>query len=90
MRLESFHFLIEKLQEAYAKSNTIYALGVDLTNIEDPYSQIISHLLKIYYSEEGEDWISWFLYEKSYNPELKLGMQTETKFAMTFLPYGST
>jgi hypothetical protein len=71
MRLESFHFLIEKLQEAYAKSNTIYALGVDLTNIEDPYSQIISHLLKIYYSEEGEDWISWFLYEKSYNPELE-------------------
>lgn len=70
MKLESFQFLIEKLQETHAKSNTIYALGIDLTNIEDPYHVIITHLLKVYYSEEGEDWISWFLYEKSYNPEL--------------------
>lgn len=70
MRLESFQFLVEKLQETHAKSNTIYALGIDLSNIEDPYHVIITHLLKVYYGEEGEDWIAWFLYEKSYNPEL--------------------
>lgn len=64
MKLESFEYLIEKLANSSKKDNDFYKLGLDISNISDPYSQIITHLLRVYYGEEGEDWISWFLYER--------------------------
>lgn len=70
MRLETFQHLIEKIQETQAKSNSIYSLGVDLSSLEDNYHHIITLMLRVYYGSEGEDWISWFLYEKSYDSSL--------------------
>jgi hypothetical protein len=64
MKLESFEYLINSLKEASDRDNSIYKLGLDLSNISDDYQKIITHLLKVYYGEEGEDWISWFLYER--------------------------
>ena len=64
MRFESFEYLIDKLKERSDFDHRFYALGLDIQNIVDPLHQIISHLLKVYYGEEGENWISWFLYER--------------------------
>lgn len=64
MKLESFEYLISSLKEASDRDNSIYKLGLDLSDISDDYQKIITHLLKVYYGESGEDWISWFLYER--------------------------
>jgi len=44
-------------------------LGLDISNITDPYHQIITHLLRVYYGETGEDWISWYLWERKEGDE---------------------
>jgi hypothetical protein len=64
MKLESFAYLIKSLKDSFEKDHEFYKLGLDISNISDPYSQIITHLLRVYYGESGEDWISWFLYER--------------------------
>jgi len=64
MKLESFEYLIAKLADSSKKDQEFYNIGLDISNISDPYNQIITHLLRVYYGVEGEDWISWFLYER--------------------------
>ena len=69
MRFESFEYLISKIKEQGEIDHRFYAMGLDLQNIVDPFHHIISHLLRVYYGKEGEDWISWFLYERSNSEE---------------------
>lgn len=63
MDFKNFQHLILKLQTTSERDQEIYKLGVDLINFTDDYHSIIDVLLKTYYSEEGEDIISWWLYE---------------------------
>lgn len=65
MKLESFEYLIESLKSASARDHSLYEIGLDISNISDDYHKIITHLLRVYYGESGEDWISWFLYERN-------------------------
>lgn len=67
MKLESFEFLINSLDNNLNLDHDFYKLGLDVCNITEPYQEVISHLLKVYYGEAGEDWISWFLYERDKN-----------------------
>ena len=69
MRFESFEYLISKIKDKGEIDHRFYAMCLDLQNIVDPFHQIISHLLRVYYGKEGEDWISWFLYERSNSEE---------------------
>ena len=69
MRFESFEYLISKIKEQSEIDHRFYAMGLDLQNIVDPFHHIISHLLRVYYGKDGEDWISWFLYERSNSEE---------------------
>ncbi len=71
MKLESFEYLINKIKEASERENSFYSLGLDIQNISDPYHQIITHLIRVYYGKEGEDWISWYLYEKNGREDMK-------------------
>ena len=64
MKYKVFKEVITKLQEVQEKSRSLYKLGIDLSNyIEDDYSEIITLILKSHYGLEGEDMISWWLYE---------------------------
>ena len=65
MKIEAFEYLISEIKSASSLDSKFYKLGLDIQSISDPYHKIISHLLKVYYGEAGEDWISWFLYERS-------------------------
>lgn len=69
MKFESFEYLVSKLKEQSELDHRFYALGLDIQNIVDPLHHLISHLLKVYYGEEGEEWISWFLYERKDSEE---------------------
>lgn len=67
MTLKSFEYLIEEIRSIHEIEDKFYKMGLDLQFISDPYSQIITHIIKIYYGPEGEDWFSWFLYERNEN-----------------------
>lgn len=63
MNFETFKKLIEQIKENEETLNYLYP-KVDLINFADGYNGVITILLKCYYGEEGEDWISWYLYER--------------------------
>jgi hypothetical protein len=69
MKRESFEFLITSLISNSKNDHSFYELGLDISNITDPYHQIITHLLRVYYGETGEDWISWYLWERKEGDE---------------------
>ena len=64
MKLEVFEKIVTLIKEQSERSFKLAEMGVDLINYEDSYSAAITLLLRAYYGAEGEDWISWYLYEK--------------------------
>jgi hypothetical protein len=67
MKLEVFEKIVALIDNQQERSRAAYALGIDLMDFEETYSTIITHLLKAYYGEVGEDWISWYIYERDRN-----------------------
>lgn len=63
MEYKTFEHIILKLQLIAKRDRAIYKLGLDLSNVTDDYSQVITIILKAHYGEQGEDIISWWLYE---------------------------
>jgi hypothetical protein len=67
MKLEVFTEIIKRIREQSDKQNALYKLDVDLINYSDNYTSVIDILLKVYYGEDGADWIDWYLYERDEN-----------------------
>ena len=63
MTYEAFQQVILLLKKDSNKSNKLYKLGVDMFNINDELHQIITTLFRAHYSKDGEDMISWWLWE---------------------------
>jgi hypothetical protein len=64
MKLEVFEKIVTLIKEQSERSFKLAEMGVDLINYEDSYAAAITLLFRAYYGTEGEDWISWYLYEK--------------------------
>ena len=64
MNFEQFKKLIETLQKVNNKYKTLYDLGIDTMSYDEDYQRIIALLIGCVFSEEGEDWINWYLYER--------------------------
>jgi len=63
MTFEAFQQLILLLKKDSIKSHKLYKLGFDDLTLKDELSQAITILLKSHYSKDGEDMISWWLWE---------------------------
>ena len=70
MKQEVFTDIIKRIREQSDKQNALYKLDVDLINYSDNYTSVIDILLKVYYGEDGADWIDWYLYERDENGAL--------------------
>jgi|APGre2960657404_1045060.scaffolds.fasta_scaffold01650_6 hypothetical protein len=64
MKLEVFEKIITLIKQHSERSFKLAEMGVDLINYEDAYSGAITLLFNAYYGSDGEDWISWYLYER--------------------------
>lgn len=64
MKLEVFEKIITLIKAHEEKSFKLAELGVDLINYDDNNAAVITLLLRAYYGTEGEDWISWYLFER--------------------------
>ena len=63
MTLETFKQIVFLLKKDSERSDKLYKLGMDVINFNDELHGVINLLFKAHYSEEGEDMISWWLWE---------------------------
>lgn len=63
MKLEVFKQIVFLLKKDSERSDKLYKLGIDTINFNDELHQAITLLLRTYYSRDGEDMISWWMWE---------------------------
>jgi hypothetical protein len=66
MTLETFTKLLDNYTEAYSKSMAVSQLGINLDEYSEIFQKNTELLLNEVFTEEGIEWIFWFLYEKDY------------------------
>lgn len=69
MKLEVFTEIINSIQRQNHIETEAYSIGIDLINFTDEYSKIYTLLLRAYYGQEGEDWISWYIFERDHSSD---------------------
>ena len=67
MKQEVFTHILDKLRSNSRRIDELYALDIDLVNFSNDFSEVIDILLKVYYGQEGSDWIDWYLWERDPN-----------------------
>lgn len=65
MTFEAFQQAILLLKKDSERSHKLYKLGMDIFNVQDELHEVITILFKSHYSKEGEDMISWWLWEST-------------------------
>lgn len=63
MNKEAFIDLIERMKSTSDLVSEAYQLKIDLIEFTDPWESIITTLLKEVFTEEGYEWIWWWVYE---------------------------
>jgi hypothetical protein len=64
MNFKEFKIVIETLQNISERSHSLYRLGLDLLDYDEPHHKVFSILLNSIFKEQGKDWIDWYLYER--------------------------
>lgn len=70
---EEFIKLIEDHMNQQSRIDALQDVGIDV--YDSPLIEygnfLFERIFSIYFSEEGREWIYWWLYEKNGNPEMK-------------------
>ena len=64
MEFEEFKKIIGLLKEDDENTQALYKLGIECYDMKENLNSVITILLENYFTIEGEDYISWWLYEK--------------------------
>jgi hypothetical protein len=64
MNFEQFKVVIKALEKVRERSHTIYTLGINLSDYDEDFYVAITNLLNCVFTEEGKDWVDWYLYER--------------------------
>lgn len=75
MKRDTFMKACERMKTSNDRIQAAYKLNIDLTEFTDDDSWVIQHLWAEILTEEGNDWFSWFMYEKAYLYELREDMK---------------
>ena len=71
MNKELFKFILNKLIELEEFTDKLSEAGLDI--VETPAFQtgafLFDEVIKAYFTEEGIDWIVWYMFEKRPNPD---------------------
>lgn len=66
MTYENFLKLTLGIKKTQEDSSKLYKLGVDLIEANEGFHKIIRALLDEIYTEEGIQWLDWFMYESDF------------------------
>jgi len=65
MNLKTFTTLIKGIENNQEQKDKAYKLGIDILSFDDNYyKEVVKPLMVEVFSEEGLDWIDWYLYER--------------------------
>jgi len=64
MDFKDFKECIDNLVIMSNKNREAYKIGIDILDYHDPYDKAINILFEQILTEEGMDWLGWYLYEK--------------------------
>jgi hypothetical protein len=64
MNFKDFKECIDNLVEMHRKSSEAYKLKIDIIDYHDEYDKAITILWDQILTDNGQDWLSWYLYEK--------------------------
>lgn len=71
MKFENFKIVLDSFREYSDKLDDALKVGLDFLDFFDNIHTGTWTLLKEIYTEEGTDWISWYLYEKNGDEDMK-------------------
>lgn len=79
MKKETFLKLIHTLTSVDDSYESLFKLGIDIIDypLFNEINSAIYDVIKDIYGAEGLDWVEWWTYEKSSNPELKAFVTNE-------------
>ncbi|MCA9748642.1 MAG: hypothetical protein KC414_06015 [Romboutsia sp.] len=63
MTLKDFKDVMQLIDKADQRNSSMYDAGIDTFVYSDIYHDIISRLFKEIFSDEGWEWIAYYLYE---------------------------
>ena len=70
MKLENFSELMDNFRKTSDMFSELNNIGFDFFegkyNLVEQYDTLFYNILKLYYDEEGIDWINWFIYESDW------------------------
>ena len=66
MEFEKFKKILDLQTEHHKRIHSLYNLKVDVLDTFDELEKVVEMLWGEILTEEGADWLSWFLYEKDY------------------------
>lgn len=66
MKFQEFESIINRMVKHHQKLDQAYKIGVDLIDGFSDIELVVSGLWGHILTNEGLDWLQWFLYEKGY------------------------
>lgn len=63
MTLENFKQVMALIDKADQRNDALYKVGIDAIEYSDIYHDIITRLFKEIFTEDGWEWIAYYLYE---------------------------
>jgi len=66
MTFEDFKAIIDLMVDNSKRVRAIYDLKIDLLEFDDDNQRLISMLWRHILTEDGYEWLQWFLHEKNY------------------------
>ena len=66
MTFEEFKPIIDLMVANSKRVSAAYDLRIDLIEFDDDNQRLVSMLWRHILTEEGYEWLDWFLYEKDY------------------------
>lgn len=74
MTYENFLKITLGIKKCGEDSSKLYKMKVDIMDFVDPYYEIINASLSEIYTEEGLEWLNWFMYENDFGQKDWLGI----------------
>ncbi len=73
MKKETFLKLIHTITSVDKSQDSLFKLGIDVVDypLFNEIIDVIYSIIKDVYGTEGLDWIEWWVYEKTNNPDLQ-------------------
>ena len=70
---DDFIKLLQEHDDQKNRLDTLSSVGIDIfdTALVEYGARMFERLIESYFTEEGADWVFWWLYEKGRDPEMK-------------------